>query len=190
MSRKKVRNKKPKVDIREIELDELKAIIDKAKTASLSEEDGEKLEAAVDTLAFLTNELEKKGVSIQRLRKLIFGSSTEKTSQVFKDTPEKSGGGSDSASDDAGGKKEGEKKKKRKGHGRNGASDYKGAEKIKIPHETLQSGDVCPGCERGKVYQQNEPAVIVRVISRPSSRDAWPIRGASTWTWRTTSPSR
>jgi transposase len=165
MSRKKIRNKKPKVNIREIELDELKAIIERAKTASLSEEDGEKLEAAVDTLAFLTNELEKKGVSIQRLRKLIFGSSTEKTSQVFKDTPEKSGDDSDSASADAGDKKEGEKKKKkkRKGHGRNGASDYKGAEKIKIPHESLQHGDGCPGCERGKVYRQNEPAVIVRV---------------------------
>jgi transposase len=164
MSRKKIRKKKPRVDIREIELEELKAIIDKAKTASLSEEDGEKLEAAVDTLAFLTNELEKKGVSIQRLRKLIFGSSTEKTSQVFKDTPEKSGSGSDnSESADAGDKKEGEKKKKRRGHGRNGASDYKGAEKIKIPHETLQHGDGCPECEKGKVYQQNEPAVIVRV---------------------------
>jgi transposase len=166
MSRKKIRNKKPKVDIREIKLDELKAIIERAK-AWLSEEDREKLEAAVDTLAFLTNELEKKGVSIQRLRKLIFGSSTEKTSQVFKDSPEKSssGSGSDSASADAGDKKEGEKKKKekRKGHGRNGASDYKGAEKIKIPHESLQHGDVCPGCEKGKVYLQNEPGVIVRV---------------------------
>ena len=73
MSRKKTRKKKPKVDLREIKLEELKAIIDKAKTASLSEEDREKLEAAVETLAFLTNELERKGVSIQRLRKLIFG---------------------------------------------------------------------------------------------------------------------
>ena len=73
MSRKKIRKKPPKVDLREIKLEELKAIIDKAKTASLSEEDREKLEAAVETLAFLTNELERKGVSIQRLRKLIFG---------------------------------------------------------------------------------------------------------------------
>ena len=107
MSRKKIRNKKRKVSIREIKLDELKGIIERAK-ASLSEEDGEKLEAAVDTLAFLTNELEKKGVSIQRLRKLIFGSSTEKTSQVFKDTAEKSGGGSgaDVGSAEGGDKKE------------------------------------------------------------------------------------
>jgi hypothetical protein len=164
MSRKKIRKKPPKVDLREIKLEELKAIIDKAKTASLSEEDSEKLEAAVETLAFLTNELERKGVSIQRLRKLIFGASTEKTSQVFKETPEKSGGGTDSASADGVDKQEDEKKKKkRKGHGRNGASDYPGAEKIKILHESLQHGDGCPECERGKVYRQNEPGVIVRV---------------------------
>jgi hypothetical protein len=162
MSRKKTRKKKPKVDLREIKLEELKAIIDKAKTASLSEEEGEKLLAAVETLAFLTNELEKKGVSINRLRQLLFGASTEKTSQVFKDTGENTGSAPGSAPGDVEGK-ESKEKKKRKGHGRNGASDYKGAEKIKIPHESLHSGDPCPGCERGKVYLQNEPGVIVRV---------------------------
>jgi transposase len=167
--KRKVRNKKPKIDIREIGLDELKAIIERAR-ASLSEEDTEKLEAAVDTLAYLTSELEKKGVSIQRLRKLLFGASTEKTSQVFKDAKESKdgeGGGRsvDTGSDKSDGNKEGEnkEKKKRKGHGRNGASEYKGAERIKIRHESLQSGDLCPGCEKGKVYPQNEPGVIVRV---------------------------
>jgi transposase len=162
MSQKKIRKKPPKVDLREIKLEELKAIIDKAKTASLSEEDSEKLEAAVETLAFLTNELEKKRVSINRLRQLLFGASTEKTSQVFKDTGENTDSAPGSAPGDVAGK-ESKEKKKRKGHGRNGASDYKGAEKIKIPHESLQHGDGCPECERGKVYLQNEPGVIVRV---------------------------
>jgi hypothetical protein len=162
MSQKKIRKKPPKVDLREIKLEELKAIIDKTKTASLSEEDSEKLEAAVETLAFLTNELEKKRVSINRLRQLLFGASTEKTSQVFKDTGENTDSAPGSAPGDVAGK-ESKEKKKRKGHGRNGASDYKGAEKIKIPHESLQHGDGCPECERGKVYLQNEPGVIVRV---------------------------
>jgi transposase len=167
MGRKRIPRKKPKTAIREVKLDELKAIVERAKT-SLSEEDSEKLEAAVDTLAFLTSELEKKGVSINRLRKLLFGASTEKTSQIFKDTDENSDSkadGESSASSDGGSSETGSQKKnkKRKGHGRNGASEYKGAEKIKIPHEALKSGDTCPGCEKGKVYVQNEPAVIVRV---------------------------
>jgi len=170
MSRKKNRKKKPQLDIREIGLDELQAILERAKSGPLSDDEHGKLRAAVDTLAFLTSELEKKGVSIKRLRKLLFGSSTEKTSQVFKDAQQSKGPGADSESADGGAagavdEREGKKnkEKKRKGHGRNGASDYTGAEKIRIPHESLQSGDLCPGCEQGKVYPQKEPAVIVRV---------------------------
>ena len=115
MSRKKIRKKKPKLDIREVGLDELKGIVERAK-ASLSEEDSEKLEAAVDTLAFLTSELEKKGVSIKRLRKLIFGASTEKTSQVFKDTEESKDAKADdtSADTDADSKREEKQQAKKK----------------------------------------------------------------------------
>ena len=111
MSQKKIRKKPPKVDLREIKLEELKAIIDKTKTASLSEEDSEKLEAAVETLAFLTNELEKKGVSINRLRQLLFGASTEKTSQIFKDTGKNTDSAPGSAPGDVAGKESKEKKK-------------------------------------------------------------------------------
>jgi transposase len=51
-----------------------------------------------------------------------------------------------------------------KGHGRNGASTYTGAEKVAIEHPTLKPGDACPGCEKGKVYPQNEPRVLVRLV--------------------------
>lgn len=154
--RTKTRRKKtPTFQRRELKLTELKAILTRAKNSPLSEEDFDKLDGAVDTLAFLTSELEKKGVSIKRLRKLLFGASTEKTSQVFKDTLESTGNGTN-------GEKR-KKKKRRKGHGRNGAADYRGADKVKVPHESLRSGDLCPGCEKGKVYSQKEPSVIVRV---------------------------
>ncbi len=155
----------------DINMCELEAILTRAKTVPLTGDDHDKLSAALETLLFLTQELEKKGVSITRLRKLIFGASTEKTSQVFKDTNENASGGADNASadacsDNADAKKENcnkEEKTPRKGHGRNGASDYKGAGKIKVSHESLQSGVHCPGCKKGKVYLQNEPAVMVRI---------------------------
>jgi len=170
----------PKFERKEIRLAELKAILERAKVGALGTEDHQKLEAAVDTLAFLTNELEAKGASIRRLRKLIFGASTEKTSQVFGDTPSgdagdagDAAGAADGAGDDTSEKNDGtgedtektgkKPKKKPKGHGRNGASAYRGAEKVNVPHGSLTHGEHCPGCLKGKVYRQRDPAVLVRV---------------------------
>jgi transposase len=167
MRRKRNRKKKPRPDIREIGLDELQAILERAKSEPLDDDEYGKLKAAVETLAFVTSELEKKRVSVTRLKKLLFGASTEKTSQVFKDAPRGDGPCADGESADRGAAGEGEgeknKDKKRKGHGRNGAADYTGAEKIRIAHESLQSGACCPECDKGKVYLQKEPAVIVRI---------------------------
>ena len=57
-------------------------------------------------------------------------------------------------------------KEKPKGHGRNGASWYTGAKKVAVPHPELHTGDNCPGCEKGKVYPQKEPRVLVRVVGQ------------------------
>src|SRR6202161_3381481 len=53
-----------------------------------------------------------------------------------------------------------------KGHGRNGASSYTGAQKVGVPHPQLQAGDPCPGCEKGKVYPQKEPRTLVRIVGQ------------------------
>ncbi|MFC1482348.1 IS66 family transposase [Myxococcota bacterium] len=174
-SRKTARKRKPAPKRREVRLEELKAILARARTAPLSEEDLGKLEGAVDTLAFLTQELEAKGASIKRLRKLIFGASTEKTSQVTGKPTAGSAGGADSADEadgaaatgDGGSAADADEQKKtkpkRKGHGRNGAADYRGAEKVKVAHESLKRGDACPECPKGKLYPLADPAVLVRV---------------------------
>jgi transposase len=52
------------------------------------------------------------------------------------------------------------------GHGRNGASAYTGAKKIAVPHPAIKPGDHCPGCEKGKVYPQQEPRRLVRVVGQ------------------------
>jgi hypothetical protein len=46
-----------------------------------------------------------------------------------------------------------------KGHGRNGAEDYPGAERVKVDHPDLQPGSPCPGpgC-RGRLYDTKVPA--------------------------------
>jgi hypothetical protein len=68
--------------VTEVQLRELEAILARAKAGPLGDAEVDKLKAAMDTLAFLTRELEAKGASIQRLRRMLFGPSTEKTSQV------------------------------------------------------------------------------------------------------------
>ena len=55
---------------------------------------------------------------------------------------------------------------RRKGHGRNGADAYTGAEKIEVPHESLQPGDPCPKCEEGTVYKTDRPGVLVRLMGQ------------------------
>lgn len=153
--------------VHEVNYSDLKAIIERVKNGVLSEGDVDQLEAAVDTLAFLTQELEKKGVSIQRLRQLIFGSSSEKTRDVFgdekDDKSENDLANSDNNNRDEQKASSAQQKPKRKGHGRRAAEQYRGAEKIKVGHRNLKSGDACPACERGKLYQQSEPAKLVRI---------------------------
>jgi transposase len=53
-----------------------------------------------------------------------------------------------------------------KGHGRNGASSYTGAKNVVVTHPTMKPGDPCPGCEKGKVYPQKEPRVLVRLVGQ------------------------
>ncbi|MCP4659768.1 MAG: transposase, partial [bacterium] len=130
----------------ELEMKELEAILEAAKPA-LSAEAYEKLKAAIETLGWLTGELEKKNASIAYLRNFLFG--TKKSEKASKVLRQKRG--------------EKKKKKKRKGHGRNGSSAYTGADKIKVPHEALKPGAVCSKCEKGKVYLEKDPRTVVRV---------------------------
>ena len=163
---------------KEVPLSELKSIISQIKAGeSVNADDIDKLDAAVDTLAIVTSELEHKRVSVSRLKKLLFGDTTEKMSTVFPET--KSENQSGDAPDEKNKKadsdgveksdtsekntKEGEKKK-RKGHGRNGADKYTGAQKVQHQHDSLRPKDPCPeeGCT-GKVYLQKDPKRLVRV---------------------------
>ena len=68
--------------------EELQAILERAKQGPLTQEECLKLEALADTLAFVVAELKSKGVTIQRLRDMLFGASTERTDKVLDEAPE------------------------------------------------------------------------------------------------------
>lgn len=158
--------------IERVPMEEIEAIVEKAK-ASLSAEEHRKLKAAMETLTYLTSEIEDKRTTIRSLRELLFGSKSEKTENVLgresaQNAAEPEAQEEADAEEDGDGYPGEEKRdparKKRKGHGRNGAKKYTGAETIEVAHERLKSGDACPAenCD-GRVYRQSEPAVLVRI---------------------------
>lgn len=147
MSRKKKRQPPLGVDL---PVQELTAILERTRVGAITEEEYAKLKAMLDLLAFLKAELQSKSTSIERLRRMIFGASTEKTRKIL-DEPSQSGAAT--AAPPA----------KRPGHGRNAAEEYSGARKEIVRHASLHSGDGCPGCQLGKVYHMTEPAQLVRV---------------------------
>ncbi len=202
LERRQKKQGKPRrapVGVSQIELSELKAILARAMTGPLVDIEVDKLRGAVDTLVFLTRELEAKGASIQRLRRMLFGPSTEKTSHLVGSKGQASGGtpsasAASSSEPAATPPKDGAasptpaadsaptaappaqastagdaptdsspSEPKRKGHGRNPASAYTGAERVSVPHESLHDKETCPQCRRGKVYVLPPPAQLVRV---------------------------
>ena len=145
---------KPKTPRVDLNLVEMMAILERAKQAPLSEEDHTKLKAVMDTFGFIAQELLARTTSLEQLRYLLFGSKkTEKTSSVLGEPP----------TPHEASEKKPDAETKSKGHGRNGAAAYTGAEKVKVPHPLLKVGDDCPECKEGHVYLQPEPSTLVRI---------------------------
>ncbi len=65
----------------EVSREELESVSARVRE-TLGEPDYEKLKAAIETLAYLTDFVQDREISLQRLRKILFGTSTEKTREV------------------------------------------------------------------------------------------------------------
>jgi len=135
----------------ELSTQELGALIERIKTRKLLDTDYKTLEAMGETINVLSHSVDEKATSIKRLLTMIFGPTSEKTAAVTKKRKPKSGT---------------KAKGKKKGHGRNGAADYTGADKIKVPHDELKHKDPCPACLKGKVYICKKPKTLIRVTGQ------------------------
>ena len=173
--------KKP--TIIDIEMDKLDEILRRVDSQELSADDCETIRTLLLSYVHLTELLKDKNTKLARLRKLLFGAKTEKTAAVLGtrgpaespsspagddvaseatqtgDPPANESSTSDTAEEDAA-------PAPAKGHGRNGADAYTGAERIDVPHDSLQPGDPCPNCDEGTVYQTNRPGVLVRLTGQ------------------------
>jgi hypothetical protein len=123
-------------------------------------EDFRLLQRVMATLHLLLDLIQKARLSLRRLRQMIFAPKTEKTRQVLAKAKDQAGSQTGQPAGDA-------PKEKRKGHGRNGAEDYPGAERRFIPHATLQAGCPCPLCQLGRLYDLNKPAPVIRIVAQP-----------------------
>lgn len=135
----------------ELSAQQLDALIERIKTRSLLDTDYQTLEAMGETINVLSHSVDEKAASIKRLLKMIFGPTSEKTATVTKKRKPTSANTKPKA------------KGKKKGHGRNGAADYTGAQRIAVAHGELKHKDPCPACLKGKVYLCKKPKVLIRV---------------------------
>lgn len=149
----------PKPKIIELSMDEWEALLHRAQAEPLNEAECERLKALGESYIYLLKLLEDKRITIDRLRKLLFGSPTEKTRDVIPPSQTAPSSPRDAEPPP-------EKTAPVPGHGRNGADDYCGAQKIQVPHGSLHPGDRCPDCRKGKVYEQASPGVLVRIVGR------------------------
>jgi transposase len=153
MSRKKKQHGPKTPPAQAVSREEMAAILERTR-AVLSPEEHAKLTGAIDTLAQVTAQLQTKDASIERLRRMIFGASTETSRNVLgTDTPAASASTPPNTAP----------KPKAPGHGRNAAAAYTGAQQVTVIHPQLHSAQSCPGCTSGKLYPQSEPSKLVRI---------------------------
>lgn len=100
--------------------------------------------AHVETVAHLLDVLQQKNLSLKRLRAMLFGAKSEKSSEVLE--PEEAAE-KEEGKEEAGAQ---QPEKKRKGHGRNGISEYPGANEVQVPHATLHSRRSLPVLQEGE----------------------------------------
>jgi len=139
-------------DLPELDGEKVEALLARIQ-AVVSAEDFALISAVVTSYLHILLLFERGKATVKRLRKLIFGQKSEKTSKVLN----KKGSEADEDARSAA------KKKRKGGNGRNGADAYTGAEEVRIEHDWLKAKDPCPECRKGKVYEILEPKRLVRV---------------------------
>jgi transposase len=132
---------------------DVEALLQRVEKGALQEGDYEIIKAMVETIGLLSQSLDDKATAIKRLLRMIFGATTETMEKVLKNRSKLAEAIKDKT-----------EPVKQNGHGKNGAADYIGAERIPVSNETLKAGDPCPECPKGKVYPIKTPGVVVRFV--------------------------
>ena len=127
------------------------------------------LEGVLATFLYVMLKLQNAKSSIKRLRGMLFGHSTEHKGNLL-GAPIDSG--VEAGLIEAGliapvvaVHAQSPNKPRAPGHGRNAAADYGGAAIVECNHTELESGQRCPKCEKGRVYD-SPPQSLVKVVGQ------------------------
>jgi transposase len=165
------------LELIEVESDRLEEVLRRVEQ-SLAEDDSTLIRRVFESYAYVSDLIEDKNTSIQRLRQLLFGKRTEKTAAVVGEKTEDSSppspctaaleteSGAEVQDSDSAEPNRSQAKTTPKGHGRNGADAYQGAKRTAVRHPSLVAGDACPACRQGTVYDK-APGVLVRIVGQP-----------------------
>ena len=168
------------VSASQAQLDELLQLA-KTKT-TFSPEHYALLEEVLSTFVYVMLALQNAKTSIKRFRQMLFGARTENKRKLLKagsagdaleaaTSPSQASSAADATSappTPPATPAEGSKPAKPPppGHGRISAQAYSNAPVVELAVDGLRSGDPCPECEVGKVYD-SAPKVVVRVVGQP-----------------------
>ena len=167
-----------KPEIAELNTHELESSLDQI-AAQLGEPMVRPLRLLLTSYLTLVSMIETKTASIRRLRRLLFGAKTERTSQVVGNgettdrsaagQPEVSNPGTDQKTpgDSRNSSSGASEQRRRPGHGRIPAEAYTGCRQVLVHHGSLHPGDSCPDCREGTLYRQNAWGQLVRLIGQP-----------------------
>jgi len=131
------------------------------------------LEGVLGTFVYVMQALQNAKTSLKRFRQMLFGARTESKRNVFERNVSAMGG--PSVADGATPTPDDHDEKlppapppppPRVGHGRNGAQAYCDSPVVEVGLPDLRSGELCPQCTTGKVYD-SPPRIIVKVVGQP-----------------------
>ena len=152
------------VNATQAELDELLML---ARTSFPSKQ-YELLERVFGTFVYVMLSLQNAKTSIKRFQRMLFGHPTEhkrnvlERAAVAQDPHGQDGTGSAAALPEA---VVPVPKPRLPGHGRNAAQAYSGAPIVQCVSPDLESGDSCPQCDKGRVYD-SPPKSLVKVVGQ------------------------
>ena len=151
------------------ELDEILALTKK----TLPAKQYQLLEGVLGTFVYVMRALQNAKTSVKRFRQMLFGASTESKEKLFKDLGVASAadgaplaGATTPTSGEHGENSPPSPPPAKPGHGRNAAQAYSDSPVVEIDPEGVKTGDQCPKCTDGRVYD-TPPKVVVKVVGSP-----------------------
>jgi len=147
-------------DFIEVDIQQLKQLAQRLEQKeALQPGDFEVLQRCLTSYLGIWDLYQRKRSALFRVLRRLFGSKTESRKKLKKDKEQEPG----EPQSPAGNKPQGTEKPKAKGHGRNGADKYPGLRRKPLPHETLKTGDHCPGCVKG-ILHELDPGTVIRLF--------------------------